>query len=121
MGLSVCALAQEMSQYEVSFPKGWATFNSPDAVTVPEGVNVYTVTVTKAGDNDEADYIANVDLVTLPEATIEGKNVRYIPKAPSGTSNPVLMKYDGSSPIVLTKLEADQDESINSKKVSTSI
>lgn len=113
IGLSVCALAQEdkpqedMSQYVVSFPKGWATFNSPDAVTVPEGVNVYTVTVTKAGDNDEADYIANVDLVTLPEATIEGKNERYIPKAPSGM-NPVLMEYNRA--VTLNKIEEDPDD-----------
>lgn len=93
--------------YSVKFsPQGWATFNSNKAVTVPDGVDVYIVTVSKDGATGNEDYVATLHLVDLPKEDSQ----RYIPaieQEHNGCSNPVVLKYTPSSEIELTVLEAD--------------
>lgn len=78
--------------YSVKFsPQGWATFNSNKAVTVPDGVDVYIVTVSKDGATGNEDYVATLHLVDLPEEDSQ----RYIPAHERGI-NPVVLKGTGT-------------------------
>lgn len=82
----------EGESYSVTFsPQGWATFNSDKAVTVPDGVNVYIVTVSKDGATGNADYVATLHLVDLPMEDSK----RYIPAHERGI-NPVVLKGTGT-------------------------
>lgn len=136
--LPLLALAQKQSNdadkleypvpesYQVTFsPQGWATFNSPYAVTIDDNnVKVYIVTNSSAGAVSPADYVATLHLVQCPTVTINGVTKRYIPQRDvqkhTNCVNPVVLRYDEealktNSPVTITLKVLLEDDTYDPK------